>query len=234
MNSNLNNAAIIPQASAVFGLTPLKNVPDDYPVKAGFREYRMIVKGTEEGKVNAGKASQYCQLPDVTPGFATAFTNSDKGMGLVMDYIASLQNQAARQAYIKHGRSPCEADLSLESLFELGAAVSENVRLTKDTIKTWFDSKRNAIALQLTIARNEDATTNGFWDSEQGQKYLLLAGNWFKLFVQLAERRPAFTPEIKIKLETMMAMIADGTPFEEKMIEKLMGAVIPTADDLGI
>lgn len=232
MNSNFNNAPA--SASAVFGLTPLKDVPADHPVKAGFREVRMIVKGTEEGKANAGKASQYCQLPEVTHGFATAFTNSDKGMSLVMDYIATLQNQVVRKVYIENGRSPCEADLTLEKLFELGAAVSENVRLTKDTIKTWFDSKRNAIALQLTIARNEDATSTGFWDSEKGQKYLMLAGNWFKLFVQLAERKPAFTPEIKVKLETMMAMIADGTPFEEKMIEKLIGAVMPAIDDLGL
>lgn len=229
------NPAIIPQASQTFGLTALKDVPADHPVKAGFRELRMIVKGTEEGKANAGKASQYCQLPEVTHGFATAFTNSERGMALVMDYIATLQNQAVRKVYIENGRSPCEADLSLEKLFELGAAVSENVRLTKESLTAWFELNKGVIAGFLATSRGAQINSiPDFWNTNEGVKYIKIAMNYKNLIVSLAERKPAFEKEVKSKLELVLANVMSGTPLEEKMLEKLQAAIMPQVDDLGL
>lgn len=232
---NQNQNAIIPQASQTFGLTPLKDVPADFAVKAGFRELRMIVKGTEEGKANAGKASQYCQLPEVTHGFATAFTNSEKGMSLVMDYIASLQNQIVRKVYIENGRSPCEADLTLEKLFELGASVSENVRLTKESMTAWFELNKGSIASFLASSRGVTLEQNhDFWSSEEGIKFIKIANNYKGLIVSLAERKPAFAPDVKAKIELVLANVMSGTALEEKMLEKLQAAIMPQVDELGL
>lgn len=232
MNSNFNNAPA--STSAVFGLTPLKDVPADHPVKAGFRELRMIVKGTEEGKANAGKASQYCQLPEVTHGFATAFANSDKGMSLVMDYIATLQNQIVRKVYIENGRSPCEADLTLDKLFELGATVSENVRLTKESMAAWFELNKGSIASFLASSRGAQIDSDGFWSSDEGLKFIKIAMNYKNLIVSLAERKPAFAPDVKAKIELVLAHVMSGTALEEKMLAKLNDAIMPQVDELGL
>lgn len=234
MNSTtLNNSnAVIAQSSAVYGLTELKNVPAEYAVKAGYREVRIIVKGNAKG--NEGKTSQYCQLPEVSHAFATAFTNSEKGMNLVQDYIASLQNQIVRKVYMTSGRSPCESDLSMDALFELGASVSENVRLTKESLAAWFEANKAGIANFLAVSRGAAIDSDGFWNSEEGLKYLQIAMNYKNLIVSLAERKPAFQNDVKAKIELVLANVMTGTALEEKMLEKLEGAIMPQVDDLGL
>jgi hypothetical protein len=237
LNQNLNNPAIIPANTVVYGLTDLAAVPAGHAIKAGYREVRIIVKSQKdkEGNViDTGLVSQYCQLPEVSHGFATAFTNSERGMALVMDYIASLQNKAVSNVYREFKRSPTEHDVSMEALFELGAAESVTVRVTKESCAAWFELNKGSIASFLASSRGVAIDSDGFWNSEQGLQFIKIAMNYKPLIVSLAERKPAFKDEVKAKIELVFANVMSGTALEEKMLEKLQAATLPVIDELGL
>lgn len=231
MNSNFNSAELN-SVVTVYGLTDLKSVPADLPAVAGMREVRIIIKGEKDR--DAGKVSQFCRVPEVTHAYATAFTNSERGMSLVMDYIASLQDKAVRNVYVNVGRSPTSDDLSMNALFELGAAESVTVRLTKETVAAWFEANKASIANFLAVSRGAAIDSIGFWNSDEGMKYLKIAMNYKALIVSLAERKPAFNDDVKAKIELVFASVMSGTVLEEKMLEKLANASMPEVDDLGL
>lgn len=236
MNTQTANQAA--NQTRVYGLTPLKNVSADFKVEQGMRECRIIVKATKEA--NAGKVSQFCQLPEVTPAFAQAFISHEKGLGLVQDYIASLQNKVVRKVYLENGRSPCDADLMLDALFNVGEAESENVRLTKESIAAWFELTKGKIANFLASTRvdgfeqmDTDAKAQ-FWANESGLKFIQIASNYKVMFMELAARKPSYLEGVKEKVEMVCAAVMEGTALEEKMLEKLSGVTVATPDDLGL
>lgn len=239
------NASTI-NASTVFGLTSLKDVPASAVVPAGMRECRIIVKG-QEGK-NAGKVSQYCTLPEVTVGFAQGFINNERGLELVQDFISTLQDKMVRKNYIEHGRSSTQDDMTIQNLVELGALECVNVRLSKDSIGAWFDSVKNGIALyiaermfpeHIALARNADEQNrenefNAFWNSPSGEKCIAIAMNYKPLLIELAGKAPSFNTGVKAKLEMVCIAVMTGSAIEEKMLEKLEKSVEKSIDDLGL
>jgi len=248
LNSNLNSnvTGLNMNQATMYGLTNLKDVTSAAVVPAGFRECRIIVKGND-GK-NAGKVSQYCTLPEVTVGFAQSFINSNKGLELVQDFISTLQDKAARRAYIEMSRSPTSADLSIDSLVELGALDAVNIRLSKDSIGAWFDSVKNGIALfiaqrmyasRLELICNvseEDQKNewNAFWNSSEGCKCIAIAANYKPLLIELAGKSPSFNNGVKAKLEMVCIAVMTGSAIEEKMLEKLEKSIEKSVDDLGL
>lgn len=222
----------------VYGLTNLKNVAADFKVEQGMRECRIIVKAPKE--VENGKVSQFCQLPEVTPAFAQAFISHEKGLNLIQDYIASIQNKVVRKVYLEHGRSPCDADLTLDALFAMGESESENVRLTKESIGAWFDLNKGKIAgfLAATRVTGFDVMSMeekaAFWSGESGLRFLQIASNYKPMFAELAARKPSYLEGVKEKVEMVCAAVMEGTALEEKMLEKLSSVVVATPDDLGL
>ena len=233
MNSNSNQ-----NQNRVYGLTNLKNVSADFKVEQGMRECRIIVKAPKE--LEAGKVSQFCQLPEVTPAFAQAFIAHEKGLGLVQDFIASIQNKVVRKVYLENGRSPCDADLTLDALFNVGEAESENVRLTKESIAAWFELTKGKIASFLAASRMPEYTSMSmeekatFWAGESGLRFIQIASNYKPMFAELAARKPSYLEGVKEKVEMVCAAVMEGTALEEKMLEKLSGVTVATPDDLGL
>jgi len=247
LNSNLNSnvTGLNMNQATMYGLTNLKDVISAAVVPTGFRECRIIVKGND-GK-NAGKVSQYCTLPEVTVGFAQSFINSNKGLELVQDFISTLQDKAARRAYIEMSRSPTSADLSIDSLVELGALDAVNIRLSKDSIGAWFDSVKNGIALFIAQRMNvlpsyhadlseadKTASFNEFWNSSEGCKCIAIAANYKPLLIELAGKSPSFNNGVKAKLEMVCIAVMTGSAIEEKMLEKLEKSIEKSVDDLGL
>lgn len=226
MNLNISNS---------FPFSKLADVASNVEVSATMRECRIIIK--DAALKEAGKCSQYCQLPEVTEGFVNAFVMNPKGMEAVKDFIAGLQDKAARAVYVGTTRGyVCESDITIEMLAELALADSENTRVTKENVTAWFASVKLAIANFLSQSRDLNAIRDDeYWSAGNGAKFVAIAENYKPLFLELASRKPSYaSADIKGKIEMVAAAVMSGTVLEEKMLAKLDAAVIATVDELGL
>lgn len=226
-----------------YTLKPLVQLPQNWKPESGNRFCRLIVKGTEAKE--AGKVSQFCQLPELTDNFVQGFIATPQGIGIVKDWIEGLQNAVVRKIYLQHNRSANDTDLSIETLYEIAAETSESVRLTKDVIGKCFDSDWvNRIAFALVLEREANAAlilSSGteeqkveFWKNETGCKYLKIASNYKQFFIMAGERKPSFiNQQIKDKVLTAISYL-DSDIIVDKMREKLENAPIASEDMLAL
>lgn len=226
-----------------YTLKPLVQLPANWKPEAGNRFCRVIVKGTEAKE--AGKVSQFCQLPELTDNFVQGFIATPQGIGIVKDWIEGLQNAVVRNVYLQHNRSTTDADLTIEALYEIAAAESDNVRLTKDVIGKQFDSVWvNRIAYSLVLEREAQASLVllgdnaeakvAFWGSEIGCKYLKIASNYKQFFVMAGERKPSFVSQaVKDKVLTAVSYL-DSDVITEKLKNKLTDSPIASEDMLAL
>lgn len=226
--------------STTFGLTALKSVSADFVVPVSMRECRIIIK--DKDAVAAGKVSQFCCLPEVTDAKALAFAQNPKGLELIKDLIAGIEDKITRKIYLEVGRSPCEADYAYENLFAVGAANATSVRLSKESIGAWFEEAKGRIAAFIATrmfgeefeAAKQSGSFNEFYAGVNGQKVLGFAANYKASYIELAGKSPSFDAAVKPKLELVAAAVMTGTAIEEKMLEKLADAVVKSADQFGL
>ena len=210
--SNLNSVGV-----RTYTLKPLASMPNGWNPESGNRFCRVIVKGAEAKE--KGKVSQFCQLPELTDNFVQGFIATPRGVGIVKDFLESLQNAVVRKVYLDYNRSSNDADLSIESLYEIAEFTSETTRLTKDVIGKQFDSVWvNRIAYCLVLEREPNAALvlsgdnveqkEAFWGTEIGCKYLKIASNYKQFFVMAAERKPSFVSQaVKDKVLTAVSYL---------------------------
>lgn len=226
-----------------YTLKPLVQLPANWKPENGNRFCRIIVKGTEAKE--AGKVSQFCQLPELTDNFVQGFIATPQGIGIVKDWIEGLQNAVVRKVYLTHNRSANDADLSIEALYAIAEETSENVRLTKDVISKQFDStwvtriayclvlERDANAALILSGDNVEAKEQ-FWGTETGCKYLKIASNYKQFFVMAAERKPSFVSQaVKDKVLVAVSYL-DVDVIVEKLILKLEETPIASEDMLAL
>lgn len=203
----------------------------DATIENGFRVARIIFKGDET------RESQAAMIPIRSDNFVQAFAQSSRGLQLVREYIESLENAVVRKVYVDSGRSPCDADLTIESLCDIGEATSENFRLTKEVINKYFEEGwKNRIAYSLVAERDAvafatlEASPEEFWNSESGLKYLSIATNYKQYLLRAAERKPSFeTAAVKERvLQTVEYLDVDV--IVEKMKDKLVNAPVVSVD----
>lgn len=223
------------ELSVTYGLRALASVPANIEIAEGLRECRIIIK--DAALKDAGKCSQYCQLPEVTEGKVQAFIMNPKGLEAVKDFIAGLEDKAVRKIYVESHRPATASDLGIEELADIAAAAAENTRVTKESVAAWFADKVKDIANFLATSRcgTEAMKQEGFWTNGEGVRMVQIAHNYKIPVMELAAKNPAYTQkEIKDKLELVCAAVMTGTAFEEKLLAKLQRATIATIDYLAL
>ena len=226
-----------------YTLKPLATMPANWTPELGNRFCRVIVKGAEAKE--AGKVSQFCQLPELTDNFVQGFISTPKGVGIVKDFIEGLQNAVVRKVYLSHNRSANDTDLSIEALYDIAEETLETVRLTKDVIGKQFDSvwmlriayclvlERDA-AGSLVLAGEDVEAKEQFWKTETGCKYLKIASNYKQFFVMGAERKPSFVSQaVKDKVLVAVSYL-DSDVIVDKLVDKLSNAPIASEDMLAL
>lgn len=243
LNQTVNNSYV---------LNALTEKPKDFEPAKGFRLCRVIFK-KEKGAETAANVSQYCALPELNESYIQSFMRTVAGKNAVAELIEGLQDSAVRAVWIKSKRSPCDADLTIDSIAAIAAAASESVRLTKENIINTFDSEWcNRIALSLAIERDEEAaliftacndagemqvneeSAAAYWNSEAGARMTAIASNYKQFFVSASERAPTFASDA-IKSKVMLAVsFLDDSVLKVKLEEKLQAAPIASIDDSGL
>jgi len=226
-----------------YSFKKLAEVAKNHVVASGMRGVRIIQKNLKDAAtgVEIEKHSYYTELPVLTENFIQAFIANERGFNLVREYVESLQDKIARSVITEKNRSVCDADLTIDTLIEIGEATSENVRLTKDAIGKAFDANWiNRIAYAFVLEKSPqgvaalEANAQEFWNSLEGQKFLQHASNYKRFLVRASERTPSFE-DASVKEKVMQAIeYLDSDALVDKMKEKLAAAPIASVDTFGL
>jgi hypothetical protein len=190
------------------------------------------------------KKGYFVVLPELTENSVMSFLNCKGGMEAAKDWMDSLRKEAAKKRF-DSSQSFSFADIQNEALIQIAAAVSENVRLTKENIEKGFESWKHTIAYGLVLERDaagaaillgEDMNAKAaFWNSEAGLKMMQLAGNYLQFFLKGSERKPTFEKQaVKDKVIWAVELLDQEEQLVQKLVEKLKDAPIASADDIAL
>lgn len=190
------------------------------------------------------KKGYFFVLPELTENSVMAFLNCAGGMEAAKDWIDSLRKEAGKKRF-DAGLSFSEADITNAALVQIAAAVSENVRLTKENIDKAWEEWKHVIAYGLALERDvegavvllgEDAEKmQQYWSSEKGLRMIQLAGNYKQFFLKGSERNPTFEKQVvKDKVLWAIELLDADEQLVQKLAEKLKDAPIASADDIAL
>lgn len=229
----------------------LAEVKKDHAVASGMRGVRIIQKDLKQkdgagNQITISKESFYVEIPQLTDNFVQTFIANEKGLQLVKEYVETLQDKACRVVICDKGRSIVDADLTIDTLIEIGEATSTNVRVTKELVNSMFDAEwkmqiayaivleRDAAAAAILLGEDEAAKAE-FWDSAACAPFVQIACNYKQFILYACEREPSFSSEaIKTKVLQAVSYLDQESQVVAKIAIKLAGAPIASADSIAL
>lgn len=203
-------------------------------VPASYRLSRVVFKQTQAQKERGIVAdeSRACFLPTLSESAASAF--AAQYPSVVLGLIEDLQDKAVRKVWVTSKRSPTEADLTLEKLFEVWNETTTSERITKEQLNVMWKSKYQ-LSLVNTLARLRkiDLTI-----SENVEMLTKVASNYQQYYLWIVSRKQCFWPtglnaDITNKIIAVLTAWAEDNQEDTivlSVLDKVLDAQFMTVD----